>query len=118
MVRLYFNTQWGVLLISDSKNTSCLRGDAQWLAWHCLHVQVSQLPETDELSWTRKQLLARLDVCMGGRAAEEMIFGEDNITSGASNDIEQATRLAHTMVTKYGMSDKVCRQWCSCVDVG
>lgn len=45
-------------------------------------MQVAQLPETDELSWTRKQLLARLNVCMGGRAAEEMIFGQDNITSG------------------------------------
>lgn len=44
--------------------------------------QVSQLPDSDELSWTRRQLLARLNVCMGGRAAEEMIFGEENITSG------------------------------------
>eukprot|EP01135_Chromosphaera_perkinsii_P005757 Nk52_evm57s359 gene=Nk52_evmTU57s359 len=68
---------------------------------------VSQLPESDELSWSRTQLLARLAVCMGGRAAEELIFGDDHITSGASNDIEQATNLARTMVTKYGMSKKV-----------
>jgi ATP-dependent metalloprotease len=43
---------------------------------------VSQLPEKDELSWTKKQLFARLDVAMGGRAAEEMMFGSDNVTSG------------------------------------
>ena len=45
---------------------------------------VSQLPEKDELSWTKRQLLARLDVAMGGRVAEELIFGADEITSGAS----------------------------------
>ena len=43
---------------------------------------VVQLPEKDELQWSKKQLLARLDVCMGGRVAEEMIFGEDSITTG------------------------------------
>lgn len=43
---------------------------------------MAQLPEKDELSWTKKQLLAKLDVCMGGRVAEELIFGQDNITSG------------------------------------
>ncbi|EQC38601.1 ATP-dependent metalloprotease [Saprolegnia diclina VS20] len=68
---------------------------------------VSQLPEDDQTSITRKQLLARLDVCMGGRVAEEMVFGKDEITGGASSDIQQATRLAHLMVTKYGMSDEV-----------
>jgi len=41
-----------------------------------------QLPEKDELSWSKKQLLAKMDVCMGGRVAEEMIFGEDSITTG------------------------------------
>ena len=45
-------------------------------------LQVAQLPEKDELSWTKKQLLAKLDVCMGGRVAEELIFGKENITSG------------------------------------
>lgn len=68
---------------------------------------VSQLPEDDQLSITRRELLARLDVCMGGRVAEEIIFGSDNITTGASNDLEQATRLARAMVTRYGFSDKI-----------
>jgi ATP-dependent Zn protease len=44
---------------------------------------VSQLPESDELQWTKKQLLARLDVCMAGRVAEEVIFGKENVTTGA-----------------------------------
>ncbi|TMW60320.1 hypothetical protein Poli38472_000362 [Pythium oligandrum] len=68
---------------------------------------VSQLPEGDQTSITRKQLLARLDVCMGGRVAEEMMFGKDEITGGASSDIQQATNLARVMVTKYGMSEEV-----------
>ncbi len=59
---------------------------------------VSQLPEGDQTSITRKQLLARLDVCMGGRVAEEMIFGKDEVTGGASSDIYQATQLARQMV--------------------
>ncbi|XP_066912250.1 uncharacterized protein [Clytia hemisphaerica] len=68
---------------------------------------VMQLPEKDELSWSKKQLLAKMDVCMGGRVAEEMIFGEDSITTGASSDMQQATKIARAMVTQYGMSEKV-----------
>ena len=59
---------------------------------------VMQLPSGDQTSQSRKQMLARLDVCMGGRVAEEMIFGADEVTSGASSDIRQATNLARSMV--------------------
>lgn len=68
---------------------------------------VTQLPERDELSVSRAQLLARMDVAMGGRVAEAMVFGEDQITTGASNDFSQATAIARAMVTQYGMSEAV-----------
>eukprot|EP00730_Choanoeca_flexa_P012667 TRINITY_DN4503_c0_g1_i2.p1 TRINITY_DN4503_c0_g1~~TRINITY_DN4503_c0_g1_i2.p1 ORF type:complete len:724 (+),score=203.51 TRINITY_DN4503_c0_g1_i2:112-2283(+) len=68
---------------------------------------VTQLPEDDTNSLTREQMMARMVVAMGGRAAEEKIFGYDQVTSGASSDVEQATKMARTMVTKYAMSDKV-----------
>ncbi|KAF4366989.1 hypothetical protein F8388_022777 [Cannabis sativa] len=66
---------------------------------------VTQLPSGDETSISKKQLLARLDVCMGGRVAEELIFGRDHVTTGASSDLQTATELAHYMVSNCGMSD-------------
>jgi len=68
---------------------------------------VMQLPDGDQTSMSRKQMLAKLDICMGGRVAEEVFFGEDNVTSGASSDFQQATRLAKAMVTKWGFSSKL-----------
>ncbi|XP_038973430.1 ATP-dependent zinc metalloprotease FTSH 11, chloroplastic/mitochondrial isoform X3 [Phoenix dactylifera] len=68
---------------------------------------VTQLPSQDETSISKKQLLARLDVCMGGRVAEELIFGEECITTGASNDLQTATELAQYMVSTCGMSNAI-----------
>ncbi|KMT16073.1 hypothetical protein BVRB_3g052420 [Beta vulgaris subsp. vulgaris] len=68
---------------------------------------VTQLPSSDETSVSKKQLLARLDVCMGGRVAEELIFGQDHITTGASSDLNTATELAQYMVTTCGMSETI-----------
>ncbi|XP_051871618.1 ATP-dependent zinc metalloprotease YME1L1b [Pristis pectinata] len=68
---------------------------------------VSLLPESDRWSETRAQLLAQMDVSMGGRVAEELIFGTEQITTGASSDFDTATKIAKLMVTKFGMSDKL-----------
>ena len=68
---------------------------------------VMQLPERDQLSMSFEQMTSRLTILMGGRMAEEIIFGKDKITSGASSDIDQASRLARAMVTKWGFSDKL-----------
>jgi len=68
---------------------------------------VMQLPERDQLSMSYEQMTSRLAILMGGRMAEELIFGKDKITSGASSDIDQATKLARAMVTKWGFSDKL-----------
>ncbi|CAO3626489.1 unnamed protein product [Cunninghamella blakesleeana] len=66
-----------------------------------------QLPEMDKDSFTKKEYIAQIDVCMGGRVAEELIFGSDNVTSGAHSDIIKATDVARRMVRFYGMSEKV-----------
>lgn len=70
-----------------------------------LGVTVS-LPEGDRVSISKKELFSRLDVCMGGRVAEEIVFGEDSVTTGAHNDLENATEIAKNMVRNYGMNDK------------
>ena len=66
-----------------------------------------QLPEMDKVDITKKECLARLDVCMGGKIAEELIFGKENTTSGCGSDLQSATSTARAMVTEYGMSDHV-----------
>ncbi|KAK5682658.1 i-AAA protease yme1 [Elasticomyces elasticus] len=64
-----------------------------------------QLPEMDRVSESKKEMLAHIDVCMGGKMAEELIYGPDNVTTGASSDIQQATSTARQMVTMAGMSE-------------
>ncbi|MGQ5702555.1 ATP-dependent zinc metalloprotease FtsH [Sandaracinobacteroides sp. A072] len=68
---------------------------------------VMRLPERDSYSFHRDKMYANLSVAMGGRVAEELIFGHDKVTSGASGDIQMATNLAKAMVTQWGMSDKL-----------
>ena len=73
---------------------------------HALGVTM-QLPELDKVSETKKELMDRLDVYMGGKVAEEIVYGPDQVTTGASSDIEGATRIASLMVCRAGMSDKI-----------
>ncbi len=68
---------------------------------------VMRLPERDQVSITRAKLHADIAVAMGGRVAEELIFGHDKVTSGASSDIQMATKMAKAMATQFGMSDKL-----------
>jgi cell division protease FtsH len=68
---------------------------------------VMRLPEKDRLSLTREKAKADMTVAMGGRVAEELIFGYEKVTTGASSDIKMATSMARSMVTEWGMSDKV-----------
>ena len=68
---------------------------------------VMRLPERDNYSYHRDKMHANLAVAMGGRVAEEIIFGHEKVSSGASGDIQYATDLARNMVTKWGMSDKL-----------
>ena len=66
---------------------------------------VSYLPEKDQLNMSREQMLATLDVAMGGRIAEELVFGAAQVTTGAQGDLAAATNIARNMVTRYGMSE-------------
>jgi len=68
---------------------------------------VMQLPERDKFSMSYEQMTSRLAILFGGRVAEEIIFGKEKITSGASSDISQATKLARAMVTKWGFSERL-----------
>ena len=68
---------------------------------------VMQLPERDRLTMTREQMTSRLAIMMGGRVAEELVFGAEKVTTGASGDIEQATKLARVMVTRWGLSEEL-----------
>jgi cell division protease FtsH len=79
------------------KVTIVPRGRALGLTW--------QLPDRDRYNETRTFLVSRIDVLMGGRAAEELVF--DQVTTGARNDIKQATRIARSLVCEYGMSEKL-----------
>ncbi|KAI7474374.1 ATP-dependent metallopeptidase Hfl [Hortaea werneckii] len=73
---------------------------------HALGI-TQMLPELDKVSETKKEMMAQIDVCMGGKVAEELIYGPDNVTTGASSDIQNATRIAYMMVTQAGMSDEL-----------
>ena len=65
------------------------------------------LPEKDHLTMKKNQLLDQITMILGGRVAEELMYGLDNITTGASNDLEKVSTLARRMVTAYGMSEKM-----------
>ncbi|WP_440223208.1 ATP-dependent zinc metalloprotease FtsH [Dokdonella sp. MW10] len=65
------------------------------------------LPEQDRHSYSKTELASRLASLYGGRVAEELVFGEDSVTTGASNDIERATQMARNMATKWGLSDEL-----------
>jgi cell division protease FtsH len=81
------------------KVTIIPRGRALGLTWY--------LPEADRYSTSKRRLESKISSAFGGRVAEEIIFGADGITTGASSDIEHATELARNMVTKWGLSDKL-----------
>ena len=65
-----------------------------------------QVDEGERMLMSRTEILGKIATLTGGRSAEELIFGADNMTTGASNDIEQATKLARAMITRYGMTDE------------
>jgi cell division protease FtsH len=81
------------------KVTIIPRGRALGVTWN--------LPERDRYSMSMKQMKARLALCFGGRIAEQLVYGKDSLNTGASNDIQQATEMARSMVMEYGMSEKL-----------
>ena len=81
------------------KVTIIPRGRALGVTWN--------LPERDRFSMNMKQMKARLALAFGGRIAEQLIYGHDELNTGASNDIQQATDMARSMVMEYGMSEKL-----------
>jgi len=81
------------------KVTIIPRGRALGVTWN--------LPDRDRYSMSMVQMKARLALCFGGRIAEQLIYGEDALNTGASNDIQQATDMARSMVMEYGMSEKL-----------
>lgn len=81
------------------KVTIIPRGSALGVTWN--------LPERDTYTRTQTQLKGKLALCFGGRIAEQLIYGDDALNTGAHNDIEQATQIARQMVTEFGMSEKV-----------
>ncbi|SMX22732.1 ATP-dependent zinc metalloprotease FtsH [Boseongicola aestuarii] len=68
---------------------------------------VLSLPERDQLSVTYTKYTSKIAMAMGGRVAEELVFGKENVTSGASSDIQQVTRIARAMVTQFGYADEL-----------
>ncbi len=68
---------------------------------------VLSLPERDQLSVTYTKYTSKIAMAMGGKVAEELIFGKENVTSGATSDIQQVSRIARAMVTQFGMSEKI-----------
>jgi cell division protease FtsH len=81
------------------KVTIIPRGRALGVTWN--------LPDRDRYSMSMEQMKARLALCFGGRIAEQLIYGEDSLNTGASNDIQQATDMARSMVMEHGMSEKL-----------
>ena len=81
------------------KVTIIPRGQALGVTWN--------LPERDRFSMSMQQMKARLALCFGGRIAEQLIYGQDALNTGAANDIQQATDMARSMVMEYGMSEKL-----------
>ena len=79
------------------KITLVPRGGAKGLTWFA--------PEEDQMLLSRSALLARIITTLGGRVAEQVVFGDPEVTTGASNDLQQVTNIARQMVTRYGMSN-------------